>query len=168
MGRRGPPPTPTKLNELRGNPGKRVRNRREPQPTPGAPPCPRWLSAEAKAEWRRIVPELDRLGLVTLVDRTALAAYCQAHAELAQATQILEDEGRVLEVDVFNKAGEVSGSVKKLHPAVKLQRDAFARVKQFLGEFGLSPSSRTRLQTPGPPDDEDPLEKLLRGAHTDN
>jgi P27 family predicted phage terminase small subunit len=129
----------------------------KPQPMKGAPPLPRWLSKEAKAEWRRIVPELLSLGLLTIVDRTALAAYCQAHAELVEATKVLDAEGRLLDVPVFNRAGEQTGTTKKAHPAVRLQRDAFARVKLFLAEFGLTPATRARLQVPGPgrgqPDD---------------
>lgn len=152
MGRRGPPPKPTRLKELAGNPGHRPLNKREPKPTSGAPGMPDWLSKEAKAEWRRVVPELEKLGLLTKVDRAALAAYCQAHAELADATKLLEAEGRIVSEPVTQRRkvdGEwetfVVGWKKKLHPAVRLQRDAFARVKQFLGEFGLTPATRTRL-----------------------
>ena len=57
---------------------------------------------------------------------------------------------------------EVVGAKKALHPAVKLQRDAFGRVKQFLAEFGLTPSSPSRMSLgrgDGPPD---PFEELLR------
>jgi P27 family predicted phage terminase small subunit len=116
---------------------------------------PTWLSKEARNEWRRIVPELRRLGLLTLVDRTALAAYCQAHAELVEATRLLDKEGRVVEAEVWGKESKDGvraqlGTVQKLHPAVRLQRDAFARVKAFLGEFGLTPASRCRLATPEP------------------
>ena len=54
MGRRGPPPKPTHIRLLEGNPSKRPINRREPQPEKGAPPCPRWLTAEARVAWKRI------------------------------------------------------------------------------------------------------------------
>jgi P27 family predicted phage terminase small subunit len=147
MGQRGPAPTPTSILNARGS--WRAKQRQgEPQPTKGAPPMPRWLSKEAKAEWKRIVPELLALGLLTLVDRTALACYCQAYAELVEATRLVDQEGRILEVPVFNKAGEQTGTTRKAHPAVRLQRDAFARVKAFLGEFGLTPASRPRVNVP--------------------
>src|SRR5581483_7260694 len=133
MGRRGPPPTPTKILELRGS--WRAKERPgEPQPPPGAPPMPEWLSEEARAEWQRMAPELEALGLLSVLDRAALAAYCQAYAELVEATALLNREGRVLEAPVFSKAGELTGHVRKPHPAVRLQRDAFGRVKQFLAE----------------------------------
>ncbi len=125
---------------------------------------PAWLSREAKAEWRRVVRELDRIGLLTVVDRAALAAYCQAWAELVEATQVLGREGRIVEAEVFNKAGELTGHVKKLHPAVKMQRDAFARVKAFLGEFGLSPARRVGLSVPGQEQEADELKAFLGEA----
>jgi P27 family predicted phage terminase small subunit len=163
MGRRGPQPTPTKLKILRGNPGKRKTNTREPEPTAKAPAMPAWICGEARAEWGRVVPELTRLGLLSVVDRGTLTAYCLAWAELVSATKLINEQGRVVEEPILDRTYEPTGYIrKKLHPAVKLQRDAFARVKQFLGEFGLSPSSRARLQMPtdGPAQD-DPLRKLL-------
>lgn len=151
MGRRGPPAKPRVFRPMNGD--RDLAGHRNLPPDlaceRGEPGMPEWLSAEAKREWRRITPELNRVGVLCKVDRAALAAYCQAFAELADATRMLEKEGRVIESPVFSKAGELVGHVKKLHPAVKLQRDAFARVKQFLGEFGLTPSSRVRLKGVG-------------------
>lgn len=145
MGRRGPPPKPTKMKIAAGNPGRRPLNPHEPEPTPGPPRMPAWLSSRAKAEWKRIVPELDRLGLLTVVDMAALAAYCQAVAELEQATRTLDKEGRVCTWPIVDKEGKKVGDRLKAHPAVAMQRDASQRIKQYLGEFGMSPSSRTRV-----------------------
>lgn len=170
MGRRGPPPKPTALNELQGNPGKRAKNDREPKPTAGRPTMPSWLPKEAKAEWKRLVPELEKVGLLTVVDRTALAAYCLAHHELVDATRTLEAEGRIVSEAIVGRkkkdgvqVDEVVGHKKKQHPAVKLQRDAFTRVKQFLAEFGLTPASRARLKTDGGEEEAvDPFQELIR------
>jgi P27 family predicted phage terminase small subunit len=159
MGRRGPKPKPDKLKERDGV-RKSRRNPREPKPPTGAPAMPAWLSAEAKAEWRRIVPQLAGLGLLALVDRGALAAYCTAFAELRYATQTLEADGSILDVPIVGVRRtrdaqgqttadpEIFGYKKVKHPAVALQRDAMARVKAFLGEFGLSPAARAGLHVP--------------------
>lgn len=174
MGKRGPKPKPTRAKELAGNPGKRPLNDREPRPERGAPTCPGWLSKEARAEWRRVCPELDRLGLLCRkVDRAALAAYCQAYAELEYATALLNTEGRIVKEPITSTSrvtGETSvvGQRLKAHPAVKLQRDAFARVKSFLSEFGLTPASRVNLRTPDAPIQDDPFEKLLAGIPIEN
>jgi phage terminase small subunit len=76
MGRRGPAPKPTALKLLQGNPGKRAINGREPKPKTGMPRCPDWLDEEAKACWKRIVPQLNGMGVLTLIDADALANYC--------------------------------------------------------------------------------------------
>lgn len=159
---RGRPPKPTPLKILTGNPGKRPLNDREPKPKEGTPTCPVWIQGEAKAEWKRIVPELRALGLLTLVDRAALAAYCQAWAELVDCTKVLQEEGRVVTEPVLNKAGEHIGDQVRAHPIVRMQRDAFARFKAFLAEFGLSPASRSRVKVPPKGEEADPLQELLR------
>ena len=62
--RRGPPPTPLHLKLLRGNPGQR-RLYPEPQPErpPQCPDAPDHLCELAQDEWRRVAPQLHRLGL---------------------------------------------------------------------------------------------------------
>lgn len=72
----GPPRKPTRLRILEGNPSKRPLPNNEPQPDPTMPECPDWLMADAKEEWHRVAPELHRIGLLTIVDQTALAGYC--------------------------------------------------------------------------------------------
>ena len=77
---RGRKPKPTALKLVQGVPGKRPLPKREPSPEIGAPACPEWLLPEAKKVWRRLVRELEALGLLTGIDREALAGYCQAWA----------------------------------------------------------------------------------------
>lgn len=146
MGRRGPPPKPTKMKQAAGNPGKRPLNEHEPEPKAGAPKMPSWLPARAKAEWKRIVPELEKLGLLTVIDLAALASYCVAYSEVEEATKVLEAEGRVCVWPIFDRQGVRVGERLKAHPAVQMQRDAARLVKQFISEFGLTPASRSRVQ----------------------
>jgi P27 family predicted phage terminase small subunit len=165
---RGRPPKPVRLKILQGNPGKRP-IRSCPSPPTSVPSCPAWLDASAKREWSRITKLLVELDLLAQVDRAALAAYCQACAELEFATTTLRDEGRIIDEALIAhrkekgaRIAEVVGHKKKLHPAVKLQRDAFARVKAFITEFGLTPSSRARLDVEsaaGDADDSVPTRK---------
>lgn len=168
MGARGPAPTPSKLKKLRGNPGRRKINDREPQPAEATPTIPTWLQGEARAEWKRIVPELRTLGLLTLIDRAALVAYCQAWAELVACTKILQDEGRIITEPIVDKEGDHIGDKIRAHPIVRMQRDAFARVKVFAAEFGFTPASRSRVKVPDKPDQVDPLAELLRRAGKDS
>ena len=74
---RGRKPKPTALKIAQGNPGKRAINGAEPKPPTSLPDCPPHLSPEAQAEWHRIAESLNKIGLLTQIDRTTMAAYCQ-------------------------------------------------------------------------------------------
>ena len=135
----GRPPKPTQLRVLQGNPGKRPLPKSEPQPRVVPMPCPRWLLPEAKREWRRVAPELRRLGLATIVDRTALSAYCQAYARWRQAEEILNREGFVFETGTGYLAPR---------PEVAIAQKSMTLMKGFASEFGFTPASRTRISLP--------------------
>lgn len=139
-------------------------------PKRGRPKCPDWLSEEAKRSWRRLVPELDRLGLLTIVDGNALAGYCQAWAEFRIATETLEREGRTIMSGGGQTVFANGKTVIRLgqvitHPAVAQQRSALAHLRAFEALFGLDPSSRTRLVTPDQGGDVDEFEAFARGAN---
>lgn len=150
---RGRKPKPTHLRVLEGNPGHRPINRREPKPTPVAPKPPSWLDREAKREWKRIAPELERLGLLTKVDGAALAGYCQAYARWRAAEEIIKREG----LTVTTESGYVMP-----HPAVKIAEKSMQLLRAFATEFGLTPSSRARMTLPKV--EEDDLDAILAGG----
>ena len=141
MGRRGPAPTPTNLKVLRGTDRADRRARNEPRPAVAVPSCPTWLHREAKREWRRITPELVTLGLVSQIDRAALAAYCEAYAEWWEASRTIKAEGRY--VTFTTKAG---GDYTQLHPAVGVKNNAIDRMRRFACEFGMTPAARSRVE----------------------
>lgn len=151
MGRRGPPPKPTVLKLLTGNPGKRKLNRREPKPksAPRPPSPPSFLGKLAKEEWRRVVPELHRLGLLTKLDRAALAAYCQSWARYIEADKVITDHGMTFMTD--------KGYVCQ-RPEVTIAQKERSQMKQFASQFGLTPASRSSINTgeapPADPDDD--------------
>jgi P27 family predicted phage terminase small subunit len=141
MARRGPPPQPTDLRLLRGNPGKRRINTREPRPPVTTPSCPRWLSPEAKRAWRETVPVLKEMRILTRIDRDALAAYCQAYARWKAAEQFLDQHGEVYPIR------DESGKIKYMQafPQVFIARSALQTLRSYQQEFGMTPSARTRV-----------------------
>ncbi len=146
MGLRGPKPKPLHLKVLSGVVHKKpVQVGPIVQLNPGSPEKPAELFGEAAEEWDRVVPELAELGMLTTVDRAALMAYCQTWAEWAGATRLLQEEGRIIKEPAQTSRGEVIGEISKLHPAVKLQDQAFKRLTVMLAALGLTPSSRDRL-----------------------
>lgn len=172
----GRPPKPTRVKELHGNPGRRKLNESEPQPQRKRPRCPEWLDEQARKKWDKLAPELDRLGLLTVVDGDTLAAYCQAWAEFAISTKTLAEEGRVCRFPVVvkeKKVHEVNGQREEVlqdkiigwkltaHPAVLQQRSAWRAIKDFAALFGLDPSSRSRLSVPDGSSESDELKAFL-------
>ena len=106
-------------------------------------PCPRppaFLSRLAKREWKRVAPLLHRRGLLEERDVAALACYCRAWSELVEAQKVLAAEGRT----TLTAQGTL-----KLHPMVTVANKASDQIRGFCVEFGLSPSARMRVSTPG-------------------
>ena len=142
----GPAPQPTALKLLAGNPGKRPLNEAEPKPVLAIPAMPKHLGKEAKKEWKRIVPELQKLGLLTRVDRAALAAYCVSFGRWVEAEQELAVTGAI----VVSPNGYPQQS-----PWLAISNKALENVRRFIAEFGLSPASRSRVSvTPTDADDD--------------
>jgi len=133
---RGRKPTPTKLRILRGNPGKRALNRNEPTPAAEIPEPPAHLNATALEEWDRIAPVLLEQGLLTALDRAGLAAYCVAYARWIDA----EENVRKLGVLVKSPNGFPVHS-----PYLAVANRAMEQMQRLLAEFGMSPSSRSRV-----------------------
>jgi P27 family predicted phage terminase small subunit len=100
-----------------------------------APNPPTWLSREAAAEWRRVVPGLVRLDLLKEEDRAVLAAYCETWATFVSATRTVHREGLTIEA----KQGWLA------HPAVGIARNAGRELRAFAGQFGLSPTAEMAL-----------------------
>jgi len=136
---RGRKPKPSNLKVLSGNPGKRPLNSNEPKPQVRIPSCPAHLNAAARGEWRRIAGELAGLGLLTGVDRAALAAYCQAYGRWVEAERKLKKAGDLTETTT-------NGNLIQ-SPLVGIANTAMDLMRKFLVEFGMTPSSRSRIST---------------------
>lgn len=138
MGRRGPVPAPDNVRALRGskplrNPdGSRARRLVLP---PKAPAMPK-LSTAAAAEWRRVVRELERAGVLAEVDRGVLVAYCTAWAHMMEAEAILREETVVTK-------GRDGGPVG--HPAWRVYREANRTMLAAAAQLYITPVSRLRL-----------------------
>lgn len=162
MAKRGRKPKPTIIKEMEGNPGKRPLNRNEPKPqkdkslTP-----PKWLGAEAKKEWRRVVPELDRLGLYTMLDKAILEGYCRAYAKWKEAEQFIMEHGVSYKIPKKDADGKVVSIYVAQWPEVAIAKQSLDQVRAFCSEFGMSPSSRSRMSLPGDKDDDREFEDLL-------
>ncbi len=112
------------------------------------------LSQAAKKVWKQTVPVLLELGTLTTADGDALASYCQAKVmwQLAQAS--IDKDGIIIQ----------SSQGLKKNPAVTVADTAMKTMRALMGEFGLTPASRTKIET-NAPDKESPLTKLLNARN---
>jgi P27 family predicted phage terminase small subunit len=127
-----------------GNPGKRRIDGGEPRPPADRPTCPAYLSPTAKAEWKRLAGILNEIGLLTRIDRTVLAAYCQAYSRWVEAERKLAETPPLLKTP----AGYVQTS-----PWITISNKQVELMVKLMAELGLSPSARSRLaiRVPGGP-----------------
>lgn len=147
MGARGP------LPDLKVIDGKIQPPKRTPQPKPKLPKCPSWLKDAGKREWRRVAKPLHRLGLLTELDTTALATYCQCIATYTECQVVMNEKGETYETPT----GQL-----KLRPEYYISRDMLKEIRALCALFGLAPGPRMRLQLPEPTDTElDELEDIL-------
>lgn len=138
MGLRGKAPQPTALRVVRGNPGKRALNKKEPKPGPFCAEPPPHLDEDARAEWARLVPMLEGMKVLTAADAMALGNLCMAYSTMTNAWRQLATAGLLYRT----KTGHVTNS-----PLLTIINAQMATVTKYLQEFGMTPASRSRVQT---------------------
>lgn len=155
MGQRGPLPKPTALKLLEGNPGKRALNLSDGvNPRVQIPSPPDHLGKEAKKEWKRIAPLLEELGLISSLDRAALALYCQAVGRLSELEMAFNGKVATHVADGMTYFDAVFAASRVTTPSGYEQQSVIVnliaghrlQVHRHLAHFGLSPSARARVQ----------------------
>ena len=138
MAKAGRRPKPTALKILDGT--QRGPKKREPGLPAGVPPMPERLQVDQVAveKWHELAGILTSMGVLTLGDGEALATLCEVHSAEQQCLLQLRAGGAVMHTDL--------GGVKP-NPAGPLYRSLVAQKASLLSEFGLTPSSRTKLAT---------------------
>ena len=105
-----------------------------------APPAPSYLSVQAKAEWKRIMPQLISRRIITRADLAGVEAYASA-VGICRQIEELRAGGIIDKVQfgIWNRAAQTA--------------------RQLAAEYGLTPTSRQRIGSAAPadPDDDDPL-----------
>ena len=135
---RGRKPKPTRLKVLQGNPGKRPLNTDEPAFPALQSDCPEHLVKDAAKEWDRMKGLLASHNVFTEADRSALTAYCMAWGRW------LEAEGNVRKSGMLVKSP--SGYAIQ-NPWLSIANKAFDQMMKLMTEFGMTPSSRSRVKT---------------------
>jgi len=135
----GRKPTPTAVKELRGNPGKRPLNEREPKGRKSSGRAPRGLSEGAGAFWRKYAPRLVDMGVLCDVDEPLLQLAAEHYSLAIQArAEIAIAESGLTQVD--------EKMVERKHPLLQVFRDNSAAYRACAAELGMTPSARSKVR----------------------
>lgn len=168
---RGRPPKPTALKLIEGTARPDRINDREPEPPQGEIKPPKWLVGRSKRLWNEIAPVLDEMGVLTTADPHALALLCDAYAEYLDARAVVKKEGATYQTSrvlgqLYTESGEevpLVNTMVRQRPEVAIASDAWRRIQRMMSEFGLTPSSRSRIKA-SPKEEIDPFEEFLGGS----
>ena len=130
-------------------------NENEPKPEPGAE-VPDGLSPEARGYWPKIAEQLTDCGILTRIDAMALALYCEAYATWRKANENVVKYGAVIKypgTELMVQSPYLAVSNKAHHQMVTLLR-----------EFGMTPSSRTRVSATPTKPQVNRLHSVLNGG----
>lgn len=130
--------TPTALKLIRGNPGRRPLPEHEPAPEARIPDPPEHLSAQAREHWNAVARMLHDARVMTVMDGHALELLCDSYVRYVEANEKVRRHGMVM---------KTPGGFFVQSPFLAIANKAFEQMKSILTEFGMTPASRTKIQT---------------------
>jgi P27 family predicted phage terminase small subunit len=166
--RSGRRPNPASIRELTGA-RTRPHHRGEPEYAVGEPSMPAHIEADAIAaeKWRTMAPRLVGVKVLTEAHGEMLALLCSSWADLVRA----REELAVMNYTQFISEHRMTATgeeivTKKLNPLFARIEKLSYQIARFLGEFGLTPMTSTKVAAKlGAGEDLDPLEDLMRGGN---
>ena len=105
------------------------------EPFEKAPSCPTHLKGVARAMWTRTVAELTAMKVLTQVDLRGVEIYCSLYARWRAAEDHLAKFGYHTGADTMVAS-----------PYVKISLDCSVQMKSWMGEFGLTPATRSKVK----------------------
>jgi len=173
MGARGPKPEPTQFKLVKGNPGRRPLNDREPQPLRTIPECPSFLNKEERKIWDAVSRKLYDMGVLTEVDDLSLAVFCEYFLEYRKLSDQVKKVGVFIKVKngketktyVDPETGEkiekeVDRFILQRSPVAGARDLAWDKASKILAEFGMNPSARSRIKLELEQPKADPYEEF--------
>lgn len=131
---------PTELKKQRGTLRKDRLNENEPKLPSVIPPIPTWLSEDGQKAFSELSNLLHDMSVLTQADELALTLLCDAYSEYKKAKEVVNELGATMEV-----TSREGNSKSVIRPEVQIANQSFVRVFQLLKEFGLTPSSRAKV-----------------------
>jgi P27 family predicted phage terminase small subunit len=141
------PKIPSATKDAMGNPGKRSKKTKEPDPdyladlTP-----PDWLSEGARVVWLQEAPKFRKARLLTEIDVLAFAALCQAASDYRRAVAKTGEDDVKVKMVVDKESGQPVSTGEHLNPWAMVKSMASKQMAGWLGKFGGTPQDRTRVE----------------------
>lgn len=133
---------PTEIKKQRGTLRQDRVNPNEPKLPSVIPPTPVWLSEDGQKTFLELGVVLHDMSVLTNADALALELLCDSYSEYKAAKQVINELGAT-DVQVTRE-----GNAKTvIRPEVQIANQSFVRVFQLLKEFGLTPSSRAKVNS---------------------
>lgn len=142
-------PLPKNVHLLQGNRSKKAADELNDglRPRVAIPEPPEHLSEHALAEWRRVVPLLEAMGIIAELYRAPLAVYCQAWGRYVHAEHKLAQLGDDALVST------TPSGYKQIGVWLQVSNRAAEQMKTFAAEFGMTPSAIQRVSNAAPQGD---------------
>ena len=135
--KQGRKPTPRNLRLVKGNERKDRENPDEPEVEVSLPDPPDHLTPDEAAVFTDIAGKLQRMKVMSDFDADALAIYAVNHVRWKEANAKVRDLGFMVK--------SPKGFPLK-NPYLSVAKDAEKVCMSLLAEFGMTPSSRTRVR----------------------
>jgi len=148
----GRKPLPTHLKLVKGTARPHRMNKAEPKPVVAVPAPPDHLDEEASTKFTEMAEMLAHHGVMTELDTGALARYVVIWRRWIEAEQEVKRRGHVVKTSNDNIIQ---------NPFLAVANKCLAQMHQIEAEFGLTPSSRSRIRVAEPAETADPFEDFL-------
>ena len=135
---KGRKPKPTALLKAQGTyDASRHKNRLEADGTPTQPSV---QSADDTFEW--LVKKLDDMGVVAEVDAMALQMLADAWEDYQSARNVIKENG-----PTYATTTAQGDLMWRPRPEVLMMNQSWAKVEKMMVQFGLTASSRAKIET---------------------
>ncbi len=101
------------------------------------------LDTDGRAEWDRLIGQLNCEGRIANLDLGALATYCQAWARFLQCERVIQRDG--MTYPLLDKHGEIRCYMQR--PEVAIGNRAAQLLSRLGNDLGLTPGGRARMNT---------------------
>ena len=150
---KGRKPSPSHLKVVRGTKRSDRGAKNEPVLDRARPSAPLSMSDRGREAWGYVVGILDSMGVLTEADSMAVELMCEARSDWLSAREAINSAG--------GETYKTDAGLIKAHPAVAMRNDAARRLQSLLAEFGMTPSSRSKVNAREEESDKDPVSKYF-------